>query len=157
MVFLTCLSKGPWHIEEKEKKREMIWKKDEPSSKHICVRWCPMCCSNLWEHLCLWHEGTFITFLLSLWHENPGGRISMRHLGHTSRRTPHQQRGEAGSTHPLRILKSVGIRMHQRRLIEYSNMSTKTELRAGKSVVKKLWNEGLAQRSKKRLRGNADV
>ncbi len=69
----------------KKKKREMSGKKDEPSSKHICVRRCPMCCSNLWEHLCLWHEGAFITFLLSLWQENAGRRISMRHLGNASR------------------------------------------------------------------------
>lgn len=70
---------------KEKKKREMSGKKDEPSSKHICVRRCPMCCSNLWEHLCLWHEGAFITFLLSPWQENAGRRISMRHLGNASR------------------------------------------------------------------------
>lgn len=51
----------------KRKKRKMTWKKDEPSSKHICVRPCTICCSNLWEHLCLWHEGAFITLILSPW------------------------------------------------------------------------------------------
>lgn len=68
----------------KKKKRKMTWKKDEPSSKHICVRPCTICCSNLWEHLCLWHEGAFITFLLRAWQQNAGRRISMRRLGNTS-------------------------------------------------------------------------
>lgn len=77
----------------------MSGKKDEPSSRHICVSWCPTCCSNLWEHLRLQHEGTFITSLLSRRQESAGRRISMRHSGHTSRRTPRSGTFDASASH----------------------------------------------------------
>lgn len=64
MIFLTRLCEGLQHIENT--KKEMRGKKDEPSRRHICVRCCLTCCSNLWEHLCLKHDGAFITSLLSV-------------------------------------------------------------------------------------------
>lgn len=67
-----------------------------------------MCCSNLWEHLCLQHEGAFITFLLRLWQQenfnvSPGAIHHGRRLFMTR------------STHPSSHCEDphVGIEVHQ--------------------------------------------
>lgn len=84
-----------------KKRREMSRKKDELSSKHICVRQRAMCCSNLWEHLCLKHEGAFITFLLSLWRQKNFNVT----LGQYITLDVPPWHGEALSTHPPLIFR----------------------------------------------------
>lgn len=67
-----------------------------------------MCCSNLWEHLRLRHEGAFITFHLRLW-QRENFNVSLGAIHHGRRLFVTR------STHPSLHCEDphVGIGMHR--------------------------------------------
>lgn len=102
----------------------MSRKKDELSAEHICVRQRAMCCSNLWEHLCLRHEGAFITFLLksAAAEEFQCDARAIHHAG-----CPFVARRGAFNTSAshFQTPNRVGVELHQHCPRQCSRMSTK--------------------------------
>lgn len=138
----------------------MSRKKDELSSEHICVRQRAMCCSNLWEHLCLRHEGAFITFLLkSVAAEE--FQCDARAIHHAGRPSVARRGAFNTSASRFQTPNSVGIETHQHCPRQCSRMSTKfwLENQEGKKKALQLQNEGvlLAQLVKPRKQQQAQV